>query len=296
MKENRKLRFSKMHGAGNDFVVLNGITQNLDGISSAQWRQLADRQLGIGADQILIVEKSQLPDVDFRYRILNADGGEVEQCGNGSRCFVRFVHEQGLSDKKIVRVEVAHAILTLELIEKNLVRVDMGQPIFNPPEIPFNPIGLSTKTEFMETLYALPINKNSGAHADWIAVLSMGNPHAVQVVEDLDSAPVETERPFIEHHSAFTKRVNAGYMQVLHRHEIHLRVYERGAGETLSCGTGACAAVVSGIRRGLLDSPVTVHTRGGDLQIAWDGIQGNQISPVIMIGPAETVFEGEITI
>ena len=296
MKENRKLRFSKMHGAGNDFVVLNGITQNLDGISSAQWRQLADRQLGIGADQILIVEKSQLPDVDFRYRILNADGGEVEQCGNGSRCFVRFVHEQGLSDKKIVRVEVAHTILTLQLIEKNLVRVDMGQPIFNPPEIPFNPIGLSTKTEFMETLYALPINKNSGAHADWIAVLSMGNPHAVQVVEDLDSAPVETEGPFIEHHSAFPKRVNAGYMQVLHRHEIHLRVYERGAGETLSCGTGACAAVVSGIRRGLLDSPVTVHTRGGDLQIAWDGIQGNQISPVIMIGPAETVFEGEITI
>jgi len=284
-----------MHGAGNDFIVLNGIDQDLTNITREQWQQLAHRQLGIGADQILLVEKATRPDTDFRYRIFNSDGGEVEQCGNGSRCFVRFVLDQGLSRKNPLRVEVAHTILTLKSHDDGQVEVDMGAPIFEHHQIPFNASDLASKQEFHEMLYALPI-KTPTAHDSWIGVVSMGNPHAVQVVGDINSAPVLEEGPSIEKNPVFPKRVNAGYMQILNRHEIQLRVYERGAGETLACGTGACAAVVSGIRRGLLDSPVKVHTRGGDLQIAWGGLINEVIQPVIMTGPAITVFEGEVKI
>jgi diaminopimelate epimerase len=284
-----------MHGAGNDFIVLNGIDQDLSNISKEQWQSLAHRQFGIGADQILLVEKTNRSDADFKYRIFNADGGEVEQCGNGSRCFVRFVLEQGLSQKNPLRVEVAHTVLTLKSHEDGQVEVDMGAPIFEPSQIPFLPDGLASMQEFHETLYALPLD-HPATHESFIGALSMGNPHAVQVVGDIESAPVLQEGPEIERHSAFPKRVNAGYMQIVNRNEIKLRVYERGAGETLACGTGACAAVVSGIRRGLLDSPVKVHTRGGDLQISWNGITNGVAQNVIMTGPAVSVFEGETEI
>jgi diaminopimelate epimerase len=294
-KAGRKLRFTKMHGAGNDFIVLNGIDQDLSDITRKQWQALAHRQFGIGADQILLVEKATRQDADFRYRIFNADGGEVEQCGNGSRCFVRFVQDQGLSNKNPLRVEVAHAVLTLKSHPDGQVEVDMGAPIFENAQIPFDPSGLASMQEFHEVLYALPLN-HPATHDSFVAVLSMGNPHAVQVVGDLESAPVLEEGPEIEKHPAFPNKVNAGYMQITNRNEIKLRVYERGAGETLACGTGACAAVVSGIRRGLLDSPVKVHTRGGDLEIAWGGIVNDVIQPVIMTGPAVTVFEGETEI
>ncbi|MBU3613369.1 diaminopimelate epimerase [Polynucleobacter sp. Latsch14-2] len=292
----QKLRFTKMHGAGNDFIVLNGIDQDLSNITREQWQKLAHRQFGIGADQILLVEKATRPDADFRYRIFNSDGGEVEQCGNGSRCFVRFVLDQGLSSKNPIRVEVAHTVLTLKSHPDGQVEVDMGAPVFEHSHIPFNSNGLASKQEFHEILYALPTSNHPGAHDDWVGVVSMGNPHAVQVVGDIDSAPVKEEGPFIEKHPAFPRRVNAGYMQVISRNQIKLRVYERGAGETLACGTGACAAVVSGIRRGMLDSPVKVQTRGGTLEISWGGIVNGVAQPVIMTGPAVTVFEGETEI
>ena len=285
-----------MHGAGNDFIVLNGITNDLRAVTAEQWRQLAHRQLGVGADQILIVEKATRPDADFRYRIFNADGGEVEQCGNGSRCFVRYIHEQGLSAKNPLQVEVAHTVITLEVLADGQVKVNMGAPIFEHQQIPFNPTGLPSKLEFHETLYALPVSGNAGAHADWIAAISMGNPHAIQVVDDIESAPVGTEGAQIEANAAFPQRVNAGYMQVLHEHAIRLRVYERGTGETHACGTGACAAVVSGIRRGLLLSPVQVETRGGILKIVWPGMLDGKPQAVEMYGPAMTVFEGETTL
>lgn len=284
-----------MHGAGNDFIVLNGIDQDLSGITREQWQKLAHRQFGIGADQILLVEKATRPDADFRYRIFNADGGEVEQCGNGSRCFVRFVLDQRLSSKNPLRVQVAHAALTLKSHPDGQVEVDMGAPIFEHNHIPFNATGLAIVQEFQETLYALPLSCPA-KHDSLVSVLSMGNPHAVQVVGDVDSAPVLEEGPEIEGFAAFPKKVNAGYLQVINRNEIKLRVFERGAGETLACGTGACAAVVSGIRRGLLDSPVKVHTRGGDLQIAWAGTVDGVTQSVIMTGPAVTVFEGETKI
>lgn len=295
MHAQRKIRFTKMHGAGNDFIVINGIHQDLSGISQQQWQSLAHRQFGIGADQILLVEKTDRPDADFKYRIFNADGGEVEQCGNGSRCFVRFVLDQGLSQKNPLRVEVVHTVLTLKAHDDGQVEVDMGAPIFEPNNIPFLPNGLASMQEFHETLYALPL-EHPAMHESFVGVLSMGNPHAVQVVGDIESAPVLLEGAEIERHPTFPKRVNAGYMQIVNRNEIKLRVYERGAGETLACGTGACAAVVSGIRRGLLDSPVKVHTRGGDLQISWNGIVNDVVQNVIMIGPAVTVFEGETEI
>ena len=284
-----------MHGAGNDFIVLNGIDQDLINITQEQWQKLSHRQFGIGADQILLVEKATRPDADFRYRIFNADGGEVEQCGNGSRCFVRFVLDQGLSNKNPLRVEVAHTVLTLLSHPDGQVEVNMGAPIFEHSQIPFKADGLASMQEFHEMLYAQPLDRPA-SHDDWVGVVSMGNPHAVQVVGDVDSAPVLEEGPYIEKHPAFPKRVNAGYMQILNRKEIKLRVFERGAGETLACGTGACAAVVSGIRRGMLDSPVQVHTRGGDLQIAWGGMVNDVAQPVIMTGPAVTVFEGETEI
>ena len=272
-----RIRFTKMHGLGNDFVVLDAINQNFVP-NAAQVRWLADRHFGVGCDQLLVVETSAQPDVDFRYRIFNADGGEVEQCGNGARCFVRFVHEQGLTTKRQIRVETQSGLIAPRLEQNGEVTVDMGAPRFAPDEIPF----ISDSDAVVQLLLV------GDAQID-ISVVSMGNPHAVQVVADADSAPVTQQGPLIENHARFPRRVNAGFMQVLDRHAIRLRVYERGAGETLACGTGACAAVVAGIRRGLLDSPVRVSTRGGDLLIAWSAGQ-----PVLMTGPAVTVFSAEI--
>ena len=273
-----KLKFSKMHGLGNDFVVLDGVRQALT-LTPEQLRFLADRHFGVGCDQILLVEAPGQPDVDFRYRIFNADGGEVEQCGNGARCFVRFVHETGLTAKREIRVETRSGIITPRLEADGNVTVDMGIPRFLPAEIPF-------AHDENVVIYSLDVADET---LD-ISVVSMGNPHAVQVVSCVDGAPVDAHGPLIERHERFPQRVNAGFMQVVDRHAIRLRVYERGAGETLACGTGACAAVVTGIRRGPLDSPVRVTTRGGDLDIAW----GGPGQPVMMTGPAVTVFTGEI--
>ena len=274
-----KIKFSKMHGLGNDFVVIDGISQNIQ-LAPAQIRALADRNFGIGCDQLLLVEKPTLPDVDFRYRIFNADGGEVEQCGNGARCFARFVHDQGLTDQTEIRVETQRGIITPRLTTDGLVTVDMGAPKFIPTEIPF-------ESDSQAVLQPLLLADGQPIQ---ISVVSMGNPHAVQVVVAVDTAPVAVQGPQIESHPRFPKRVNAGFMEVVTRNTIRLRVYERGAGETLACGTGACAAAVAGIRQGLLDSPITVTTRGGDLTIAWQG-EGH---PVLMTGPAITVFSGEI--
>ena len=274
------LKFTKMHGAGNDFVVLDGVRQKIE-LSPVQLRLLADRHFGVGCDQILLVEKAQRAEADFRYRIFNADGGEVEQCGNGARCFVRFVHDHDLTPKREIVVETMGGLISPRLEDDGRVTVDMGAPIFDAALIPFEG-GSGAASELLEV----------GDEAVEISVLSMGNPHAVQVVEDVEHVPVEILGPLIEHHPRFPKRVNAGFMQVLDRQHIRLRVYERGSGETLSCGTGACAAVVAGIRLGLLDSPVGVATRGGQLTIGWDG----EGAPVKMTGPAITVFEGEINL
>ncbi|MFL9870124.1 diaminopimelate epimerase [Paraburkholderia megapolitana] len=282
-----KLKFTKMHGAGNDFVVLDGITQPLD-LTATQVRALADRHFGIGADQLLLVEKPTIDGVDFRYRIYNCDGGEVEHCGNGARCFVKFVRDAGLTDKSSVRVQVQNGIITLTMQANGEVVVDMGSPIFEPARVPFDASGLDGRREGDDTLWPLDVN---GA-TRWISAVSMGNPHAVQVVDDTEAFAVATDGPIIEHHPRFPQRVNAGFMQIVGRREINLRVYERGAGETLACGTGACAAVAAGIRRGLLDSPVTVHTHGGALTISWDRTQNG--APLLMAGPAVTVFAGEI--
>ncbi|MGA7751099.1 MAG: diaminopimelate epimerase [Gallionella sp.] len=274
------LKFTKMHGAGNDFVMLDGIRQDIE-LGPEQLRLLADRHFGVGCDQILIVEKSGDKEADFRYRIFNADGGEVEQCGNGARCFMRFVHDQNLTSKREIMVETRSGLISPRLEQDGRVTVNMGAPIFEPALIPFEG-GNGAVSETLDV---------AGETLE-ISALSMGNPHAVQVVEDIEHAPVEKFGPLIEHHPRFAKRVNAGFMQVMDRNNLRLRVYERGAGETLSCGTGACAAVVAGIRRGLLDSPVNVATRGGVLSIAWDG--GG--TPVLMTGPAITVFSGEINL
>ena len=274
-----RIRFTKMHGLGNDFVVLDAINQNFVP-TPAQARFLADRHFGIGCDQLLVVEKTSTPGVDFRYRIFNADGGEVEQCGNGARCFVRFVHEQGLTDKREIRVETQSGLIAPRLEADGQVTVNMGAPRFQPAEIPFD----------SQTDAAVQSLDVDGARIE-ISAVSMGNPHAVQVVADVDSAPVAEQGPRIESHPRFPRRVNAGFMQVVDRHAIRLRVYERGAGETLACGTGACAAAVAGIRRGLLDSPVRVSMRGGELSITWAGASSD---PVLMTGPATTVFTSEI--
>lgn len=286
-----RLRFTKMHGAGNDFIVLDGLSQDLSGITKEQWAKLAHRQFGIGADQILLVEKPTVAEAEFRYRIFNSDGGEVEQCGNGSRCFVRFVREKGLTKNRTVKVQVAHTILSLTENDDGQVTVNMGAPILLNEQIPFNSSGLQEKVEGKTNLYQLELSE----HAVWINAISMGNPHAVLMVQDVDNAPVAKDGQQIENHKTFPKKVNAGFMEIQNRHEIKLRVFERGSGETLACGTGACAAVVSGILRGHLDSPVTVHTRGGDLSIAWDSNSSMQ-HPVMMTGPAQTVFEGEIAL
>ena len=275
-----RLKFTKMHGLGNDFVVLNGVTQHIQ-LSANQLRYLADRQRGIGCDQILLVERPTQSGVDFRYRIFNADGGEVEQCGNGARCFVHFVRDEGLSTKTEIRVETDNGIIAPRLNSNGEVTVDMGAPRFEPSEIPF-------RCPHREALYELDID---GAKIN-INALSMGNPHAVQLVDDLEAAPVLAQGPLIEHHADFPARVNAGYMQIIDRNNIKLRVWERGAGETLACGTGACAAAVAGIQRGLLDARVAVETHGGKLTIEWQG----EGSPVMMTGPATTVFSGEINL
>ena len=280
-----RIRFTKMQGAGNDFVVLDETHERLH-LTTAQYRYLADRHFGVGADQILTVRPAPAPDVDFEYVIHNADGGEVEQCGNGSRCFVRFVREQGLTDKTTVRVKVHGGVITLQEMPDGQVTVDMGAPVFDLPQVPF---AAAQATAVNDTTWQLAL---SNGDAVKMGVVSMGNPHAVQVVADVDTAPVLAQGPLIENHAAFPKRVNAGFMQVLSRNAVRLRVFERGAGETLACGTGACAAVVTGIRWGLLDSRVTVQTHGGTLTIEWQG--GD--TPVRMTGPATTVFQGEITI
>ncbi|HQR10364.1 MAG TPA: diaminopimelate epimerase [Casimicrobiaceae bacterium] len=272
------LKFTKMQGLGNDFVVLDGVRQRVD-LSPAQVRLLADRRFGVGCDQVLLVEKpAGSGNADFRYRIFNADGGEVEQCGNGARCFVVFVRDQGLTSKRELRVETAGGLIVPRLEADGQVTVDMGVPRFLPADVPLVD-GTGAVSEALEV---------DGTKIE-ISALSMGNPHAVQVVSDVDAAPVTTQGPRIENHPRFPQRVNAGYMQVVDRATIRLRVWERGAGETLACGTGACAAVVAAMRRGLVDSPVRVRVRGGELAIAWAG-EGR---PVRMTGPAATVFEGE---
>jgi diaminopimelate epimerase len=278
------LRFTKMHGAGNDFVVLDGINQRIE-LTPAQYQALADRHFGVGCDQILLVEHPTLADCDFRYRIFNADGGEVQQCGNGARCFVRFVHDKGLTPKREIRVETASGIIVPRLEDDGQVTVDMGPPRFAPADIPF-------VAEAQALTYVIDVEGELGIEPIEISALSMGNPHAVRVVCNLDAAPVRELGAKIECHPRFPQRVNVGFMQVLHRREVRLRVFERGSGETLACGTGACAAVVAGIARGLLDNTVSVHTRGGDLTISWAG----GTSSVFLTGPAVTVFEGEIEI
>jgi diaminopimelate epimerase len=275
-----RLRFTKMHGQGNDFVVIDGVRQRV-ALTPSQVRVLADRHFGIGCDQVLLVERPASPGNDFRYRIFNADGGEVEQCGNGARCFARFVLDEGLTDKREIRVETASGVIRPKIEASGEVTVDMGAPRFAPREVPF-------VAEETQLVYPLAV---AGVTVQ-VSVLSMGNPHAVQVVEDVERAAVTTQGPLIENHPAFPNRVNAGYMQPVSRGHIRLRVWERGAGETLACGTGACAAVVAGIRRGLLGEEVRVTTRGGDLKIRWMG--DNQ--PVMMTGDAVRVFDGEIEI
>jgi len=272
-----RLRFTKMQGLGNDFVVLDGVRQQI-ALTPGQYRALADRRFGVGCDQVLIVERSNTSGVDFRYRIVNSDGGEVEQCGNGARCFVVFVREHGLTEKRAIRVETASGVIVPTLEADGEVTVDMGAPRFDPKDIPFTG-GTAAVAEPLDV---------DGEAID-VSVLSMGNPHAVQVVADVDRAPVATQGPRIENHPRFPRRANAGYMQVVDRANIRLRVWERGAGETPACGTGACAAVVAGIRRGLLDASVRVQARGGVLTIGWAG----DGAPVRMKGPARTVFEGE---
>ena len=291
-----KVKFTKMQGAGNDFVVLDE-TRGLLGLTNAQYRFLADRHFGVGADQILSVRPAPNAEVDFEYVIHNADGGEVEHCGNGARCFVRFARDQGLTDKSVLKVQTMNRVLTLAMQPDGQVTVDMGAPVFDLPQIPFDASGLLPETvnawqKWPLSMPASQTNRSQPAPVS-IAVLSMGNPHAVQLVSDVDTAPVLEIGPLIERHVRFAEHVNAGFMQIVSRSAIRLRVYERGAGETLACGTGACAAVVAGIRLGLLDVCVNVQTRGGELTIEWSGMLN---TPVMMTGPATTVFESEIDV
>lgn len=284
-----QIRFTKMQGAGNDFVVLDE-TDGLLGLSAAQYRFLADRHFGVGADQILSVRPSPGPGIDFEYVIHNADGGEVEQCGNGSRCFARYVHDKGLTRKSAIRVQTRSGLIEPVLNPDGRVTVDMGAPVFELADIPFDAAGLQAQAQGAWQTWPLALAEAPEAGELRVAVLSMGNPHAVWLVPDAEAAPVARLGPLIEHHPRFPRRVNAGFLQVVTRRQVRLRVYERGAGETLACGTGACAAVVAGIRLGLLDSRVEVQTHGGQLTIEWNGVGQH----VLMTGPAETVFEGRI--
>jgi diaminopimelate epimerase len=274
------LHFTKMHGLGNDFMVIDLVTQRAR-LRDEQIRQLADRRFGVGFDQLLIIEPPRSPDMDFRYRIFNADGSEVENCGNGARCFARYVRDQRLTHKHEIHVETTGGPLTLRVDDDNQVTVDMGVPRFAPATLPFD-------AAEDRPLYGLEVEGETYQ----VGAVSMGNPHAVLRVDDVATAPVERLGPLIEHHPRFPRRVNVGFMQVVSPHEIRLRVFERGSGETLACGTGACAAVASGIRQGLLESPVTVHLRGGDLRIEWPDAE----APLLMTGPAERVFEGRIAL
>ncbi|MFV1993760.1 MAG: diaminopimelate epimerase [Acidiferrobacterales bacterium] len=277
-------RFTKMHGLGNDFVVFDGINQDIN-LSSDQIQRLADRHFGIGCDQVLLVEKATDPDMDFRYRIFNADGGEVAQCGNGARCFMRFVHDQGLTDKNEIGIETNSGNIFPRLLGDGLVTVNMGVPNFEPASIPY----AATKRASQYTL-DLDLNMNGNGQTIQLNILSLGNPHAVLQVDDIKMAPVLTLGPKIEQHPDFPERVNAGFMQVISRNKIAVRVFERGSGETQACGSGACAAVITGIQNGHLDAKVSASLTGGDLEITWEG-EGN---PVWLTGPATTVFEGSI--
>ena len=297
-----RIPFTKMHGAGNDFVVLDE-TRGLLGLSPAHYRRLADRHLGIGADQILSVRPAPSADVDFEYVIHNADGGEVEHCGNGARCFVRYVRGRGLTDKRRIRVKVQRGVIELTEAEDGRVTVDMGAPVFDLAALPFDPTGLTPvpapRADGPWRMWPLSLMPNQDVAGTeqaqpaiiQVALVSMGNPHAVALVDDVALAPVLSQGPLVERHPAFPRRVNAGFMQVVDRAHVRLRVYERGAGETLACGTGACAAVVAGIRLGLLDARVDVAMHGGLLTIEW---AGGHADPVRLTGPAETVFEGSI--
>ena len=283
-----RIRFTKMQGAGNDFVVLDETRGPSvpGGLTLAQYRWLADRHFGVGADQILSVRPAPTAGVDFEYVIHNADGSEVEQCGNGARCFARYVHDAGLTGKDRIRVQTLGGVIEPRLNADGRVTVDMGAPIFELPRIPFDGAGLTSRPSGTWLTWPLEVD---GAVVP-VAVVSMGNPHAVQIVADVEAASVHTQGPLIENHARFPRRVNAGFLQVIDRTHVKLRVWERGAGETLACGTGACAAVVSGIRLGLLDARVDVQTRGGILTIEWAG----EDQPVFMTGPAVTVFQGEV--
>jgi diaminopimelate epimerase len=275
-----RLKFTKMHGLGNDFVVLDALVKPI-ALTQDQVRLIADRHFGVGCDQVLQIEPPRQPGTDFHYRVFNADGAEVEQCGNGARCFVRYVHDRGLTDKTEIRVSTASGIIVPRLQADGQVTVDMGVPEFEPARIPFD-----------APRQALTYELALADRRVEISALSMGNPHAVQIVPDVGVAPLASEGPLIERHPRFPRRANAGYAEIVDRGHVRLRVYERGVGETLSCGTGACAAVVAGVKRGLLDQEVEVETRGGDLGISWAG--GN--APVMMTGPAVAVYEGEIEI
>jgi diaminopimelate epimerase len=283
-----RIRFTKMQGAGNDFVVLDETRGRL-GLTAAQYRWLADRHFGVGADQILSVRPAPAPGVDFEYVIHNADGTEVEQCGNGARCFARYVRDRGLTSKDVIRVQTRGGLIEPRLQSDGQVTVDMGVPVFEPARVPFDASGLQPLPQGSWQTWPLELPDATRVQ---VAVLSMGNPHAVQFVPDAQAAPVRSQGPLIENHPRFVRRVNAGYAQVLDPGRIRLRVWERGAGETLACGTGACAAVVAGIRLGLLRSPVQVHTHGGVLTVEWAGLG----AAVLMTGPAVTVFEGEVDV
>ena len=284
-----RIPFTKMQGAGNDFVVLDETRGRL-GLNTAQYRFLADRHFGIGADQILAVRPAPAPGIDFEYVIHNADGAEVEQCGNGARCFARFVRDQGLSSKDTIRVQTLGGVIEPRLNPDGRVTVNMGVPVFELADIPFKSTGLQPQAAGSWQKWPLTLVDNAQEATVFVAVVSMGNPHAVQLVNDVDTAPVLTQGPLIEHHARFPRGVNAGFMQIVDRSRIRLRVFERGAGETLACGSGACAAVVAGIRLGLLDAVVDVQTRGGALTISW----ADMTSSVMITGPAITVFHGEI--
>ncbi len=281
------LRFTKMQGAGNDFVMLNAYDKPLT-LTPEQIRFICDRRFGVGCDQMLVVEKSTTPAADFKYRIFNQDGGEVEMCGNGARCFAVFVREQGLTDKRTITCETVKGVIAPTVEDDGRVTVDMGEPHFAPEDVGFDAEGVSRLSRAADTLYQI----RAGGEDNWVSIVSMGNPHAVRLVGDVDEAPVETVGEAFQHLERFKNRVNVGFLQIESRSKARLRVYERGVGETLACGSGACAAVVAGIRRGALDNTVEVEMRGGTLRITWDGADGH----VFLTGPAVTVFTGEIDI
>ncbi|MFN3375777.1 MAG: diaminopimelate epimerase [Burkholderiaceae bacterium] len=285
-----QIRFTKMQGAGNDFVVLDETAGRL-GLTPAHYRFLADRHFGVGADQILTVRPSPAEGIDFEYVIHNADGGEVEQCGNGARCFARYVRERGLTTKDRIRVLTRGGVIEPQLTPDGRVTVDMGRPRLAPEQVPFDAQGLQPELQGKAQKWPLVLTGDGKSATVLVVVVSMGNPHAVQLVDDVDTAPVAWAGPLLEGHVRFPQRVNAGFLQIVDRQHVRLRVFERGAGETLACGSGACAAVVAGLQLGLLDGPVEVETRGGSLRIDW---AGGADDSVFMTGPATTVFDGQI--